>query len=45
MTREKDDRSDVEKSLDDGEMDNVELDPEKERGLHRGLRKVNMKDR
>ena len=41
----KDDGGNVETNLHGDEMDNVELDPEKERSLHRGLRKVNTKDR
>ena len=45
MSREKDDGGNVETNLHGEEMDNVELDPEKERSLHRGLRKVNTKDR
>ena len=47
MSREKDDGGNVETNLHGDEMDNVELDPEKERTLSRGLRKrkVNTKDR
>ena len=47
MSREKDDGGNVETNLHGDEMDNVELDPEKERSLNRGLRarKVNTKDR
>ena len=47
MSREKDVGDDVEMNLHGDEMDNVELDPEKEKILTRGLRrrKVNTKDR
>ena len=45
MSREKDDGGNVETNLHGDEMDNVELDPEKGKSLHRGLRKVNTKDR
>ena len=47
MSREKDVGGDVEMNLHGDEMDNVELDPEKERSLGPGsrTRKVNTKDR
>ena len=46
MSREKDDGGNVKTNLNGHEMDNVELDPEKERSLNCGLRarKVNSKD-
>ena len=46
MSQEKDVGDDVEMDLHGDEMDNVELDPEKERSLDPGsqMRKVNTKD-